>query len=94
MGVLGAAARSLCSHRNSRLVALNVKKYYLAPYAALLLAVVMQGAAQRLAQQATFRGSVFGRCLMLPVRDGRFVFGTWQGIYLCTWANQKDLEVC
>lgn len=32
---------------------------------------------------AHIKGSVTGFGLTLPVRDGRFHLGTWQGIYLC-----------
>src|SRR5829696_7309561 len=29
------------------------------------------------------KASVLGPSLMLPVRDGGFALGTWQGVYLC-----------
>ena len=32
---------------------------------------------------AHIKASLFGPGLTLPVRDGRFALGTWQGIYLC-----------
>ena len=32
---------------------------------------------------AHIKASLFGPSLVLPVRDGRFALGTWQGIYLC-----------
>ena len=32
---------------------------------------------------AHVKGSLLGPSLSLPVRDGRFALGTWQGIYLC-----------
>ena len=32
---------------------------------------------------AHIKASLFGPSLLLPVRDGRFALGTWQGIYLC-----------
>ena len=32
---------------------------------------------------AHIKGSITGFDLTLPVRDGRFHLGTWQGIYLC-----------
>jgi secondary thiamine-phosphate synthase enzyme len=32
---------------------------------------------------AHIKASLLGPSLMLPVRDGRFALGTWQGIYLC-----------
>ena len=32
---------------------------------------------------AHIKASLTGSSLTLPVRDGRFALGTWQGIYLC-----------
>jgi secondary thiamine-phosphate synthase enzyme len=32
---------------------------------------------------AHIKASLTGSSLVLPVRDGRFALGTWQGIYLC-----------
>jgi secondary thiamine-phosphate synthase enzyme len=32
---------------------------------------------------AHIKASVLGPSLTVPVRDGRFALGTWQGIYLC-----------
>jgi secondary thiamine-phosphate synthase enzyme len=32
---------------------------------------------------AHVKASLFGPSLTLPVKDGRFALGTWQGIYLC-----------
>ena len=32
---------------------------------------------------AHIKASLSGFSLVLPVRDGRFALGTWQGIYLC-----------
>jgi secondary thiamine-phosphate synthase enzyme len=32
---------------------------------------------------AHIKASVLGPSLTLPIRDGRFALGTWQGIYLC-----------
>ena len=32
---------------------------------------------------AHIKASLFGPSLTLPIRDGRFALGTWQGIYLC-----------
>jgi secondary thiamine-phosphate synthase enzyme len=32
---------------------------------------------------AHIKASLTGASLVLPVRDGRFALGTWQGIYLC-----------
>jgi len=32
---------------------------------------------------AHVKASLLGPSLLLPVRDGRFALGTWQGVYLC-----------
>ncbi len=32
---------------------------------------------------AHVKASLFGSSVSMPVRDGRLVLGTWQGIYLC-----------
>jgi secondary thiamine-phosphate synthase enzyme len=32
---------------------------------------------------AHVKASLFGPALTLPIRDGSFALGTWQGIYLC-----------
>jgi secondary thiamine-phosphate synthase enzyme len=32
---------------------------------------------------AHIKASLLGPSLMIPVRDGEFALGTWQGIYLC-----------
>jgi secondary thiamine-phosphate synthase enzyme len=32
---------------------------------------------------AHIKSSLLGPSLSLPVRDGRFALGTWQGVYLC-----------
>lgn len=32
---------------------------------------------------AHVKASLMGSSVMVPVRDGRLVLGTWQGIYLC-----------
>eukprot|EP00941_MAST-03F_sp_MAST-3F-sp1_P002953 g2953.t1 len=40
--------------------------------------------------------SMFGQSLTIPVMNGKFVFGTWQGIYLMHWKRevvQHDLVV-
>ena len=37
---------------------------------------------------AHIKGSITGFDLTLPVRDGRFHLGTWQGIYLCEHRDQ------
>jgi secondary thiamine-phosphate synthase enzyme len=36
---------------------------------------------------AHVKASVLGPSLTLPVRNGRFALGTWQGIYLCEHRN-------
>ncbi len=33
------------------------------------------------------KSSIVGSSLTVPVRNGRFLFGTWQGIYLCEFRN-------
>lgn len=33
------------------------------------------------------KSTLTGASLLVPVRDGRFVLGTWQGIYLCEFRN-------
>ena len=37
---------------------------------------------------AHIKASLFGPTLTLPVRDGRFALGTWQGVYLCEHRDQ------
>lgn len=32
---------------------------------------------------AHVKSSLFGASVVVPIRDGRLVLGTWQGIYLC-----------
>lgn len=41
-----------------------------------------------------FQGSLFGHSLMVPISNGSFAFGTWQGIYLCAWGDAREVEVC
>jgi len=36
---------------------------------------------------AHIKASLMGSGLSIPVRDGDFAFGTWQGIYLCEHRN-------
>jgi len=36
---------------------------------------------------AHIKASLMGSGLTIPVRDGDFAFGTWQGIYLCEHRN-------
>jgi secondary thiamine-phosphate synthase enzyme len=36
---------------------------------------------------AHVKASLLGSSLSIPVRDGRLVLGTWQGIYLCEHRN-------
>lgn len=62
--------------------------------------LLIQGAAERFGRAQTkgdsssFLGSVFGHSLVVPVCDGRVLFGTWQGFYLCAWSGQSVLDVC
>ena len=37
---------------------------------------------------AHIKAMLFGSGLTLPVKDGRFYLGTWQGIYLCEHRNR------
>jgi secondary thiamine-phosphate synthase enzyme len=37
---------------------------------------------------AHVKASLLGSSLNIPVRDGRLVLGTWQGIYLCEHRNR------
>ena len=50
------------------------------PEAAAYWTHVLEGADD---MPAHIKASLFGPSLTLPVRDGRFALGTWQGIYLC-----------
>lgn len=36
---------------------------------------------------AHLKSAMLGTSVMIPVRDGKFAFGTWQGIYLCEHRN-------
>ncbi|MFB6455292.1 secondary thiamine-phosphate synthase enzyme YjbQ [Chitinophaga sp. Hz27] len=36
---------------------------------------------------AHLKASLLGSSVMIPVHNGRFAFGTWQGIYLCEHRN-------
>ena len=36
---------------------------------------------------AHLKAAMLGSSVMIPVRNGRFAFGTWQGIYLCEHRN-------
>jgi secondary thiamine-phosphate synthase enzyme len=36
---------------------------------------------------AHIKASLFGSSLLIPIRDGQFALGTWQGIYLCEHRN-------
>jgi secondary thiamine-phosphate synthase enzyme len=45
---------------------------------------------------AHLKASLLGSSVSVPVTDGRFAFGTWQGIYLCEHRNNggaRDLVV-
>ncbi|NIG53091.1 secondary thiamine-phosphate synthase enzyme YjbQ [Chitinophaga sp. Cy-1792] len=37
---------------------------------------------------AHLKASLLGSSVMIPVHNGRFAFGTWQGIYLCEHRNE------
>ncbi len=37
---------------------------------------------------AHLKSSILGNNLSIPIRDGRFLLGTWQGIYLCEHRNR------
>ncbi len=37
---------------------------------------------------AHVKSSILGPSLLIPIRNGRLAFGTWQGIYLCEHRNQ------
>lgn len=39
---------------------------------------------------AHVKSSMLGASLMLPIRGGKFAFGTWQGIYLCEHRNRAS----
>jgi secondary thiamine-phosphate synthase enzyme len=36
---------------------------------------------------AHLKASLLGSSVMIPIRNGRFAFGMWQGIYLCEHRN-------
>ncbi len=36
---------------------------------------------------AHVKSSLTGVSVVVPVRNGRFMLGTWQGIYLCEFRN-------
>lgn len=36
---------------------------------------------------AHLKAALLGNSLMIPIRNGRFALGTWQGIYLCEHRN-------
>jgi secondary thiamine-phosphate synthase enzyme len=45
---------------------------------------------------AHLKASLLGCSVMIPIRNGRFAFGMWQGIYLCEHRNnggQRNLIV-
>ncbi|MBC7487586.1 MAG: YjbQ family protein [Cytophagaceae bacterium] len=39
---------------------------------------------------AHVKTSLLGSSLTIPVKDGRFLLGTWQGIYLCEHRDQGE----
>ena len=36
---------------------------------------------------AHLKAAMLGTSVMIPIRNGKFAFGTWQGIYLCEHRN-------
>ena len=38
---------------------------------------------------AHLKAAVLGCSVLIPVRNGRFAFGTWQGIYLCEHRDNR-----
>lgn len=38
---------------------------------------------------AHIKTSIFGNSLIIPITDGKFDLGTWQGIYLCEFRNNS-----
>lgn len=36
---------------------------------------------------AHLKGSILGCSVMIPIRNGKLAFGTWQGVYLCEHRN-------
>lgn len=38
---------------------------------------------------AHLKASIFGNSITIPITDGRFNLGTWQGIYLCEFRNHS-----
>ncbi|MFA6569746.1 MAG: secondary thiamine-phosphate synthase enzyme YjbQ [Bacteroidota bacterium] len=38
------------------------------------------------------KSSILGSTLTLPIRNGRFDLGTWQGIYLCEFRNRPRIR--
>ena len=37
---------------------------------------------------AHLKAALLGSSVLIPIRNGKFAFGTWQGIYLCEHRNQ------
>lgn len=37
---------------------------------------------------AHLKASILGSSVLIPIRNGRFALGTWQGIYLCEHRNR------
>lgn len=37
---------------------------------------------------AHIKAAMIGSSIQIPITEGRFNFGTWQGIYLCEFRNQ------
>ena len=38
---------------------------------------------------AHIKSSLFGQSLSIPITNGRLNVGTWQGVYLCEFRNQR-----
>ena len=38
---------------------------------------------------AHLKASLIGQSLVLPVKNGQLVLGTWQGIYLCEFRDRN-----
>lgn len=39
---------------------------------------------------AHLKAALLGNSLLIPIRNGRFALGTWQGIYLCEHRNHAE----
>ncbi len=68
-------------------VRLDMETYFnrIAPETGLPLAHTLEGPDD---MPAHVKSSLLGASIMLPIRSGGLVLGTWQGIYLCEHRNQ------